>query len=235
MDPNRERQASHHGNGMWRADAAQELLLAETAWISKSVAALPAQSRLWVGPIVGAQTVADEFIVVGAGEDDQVHGDVRCQGAALPFVDDAFGCVVLQHALERRVLPALAGECVRALAPGGELLIVGFNPISLWRGWARRHARACASECAPRLPGRLIALFGHLGVGEFRLEFHGPRWPGAARRMAWDAAGPGLGRAVYVLRGRKQRATIIALRPAPVRRDFDMAPGLVASTRGSTT
>ncbi len=143
--------------------------------------------------------------------------------------------MVLQHALERRVLPALAGECVRSLAPGGELLIVGFNPISLWRGWARRRARAYGRECAPRLPGRLMALFGNLGVGEFRLEYHGSRWPGATRRMAWDAAGPGVGRAVYVLRGRKQRASIIALRPMLARRELAVAPGLVASTRGGAT
>jgi SAM-dependent methyltransferase len=233
MNPNRE-QRQALGGDLWRDAAAHELLLTEASWICKSTATLPSLPRLWVGPIAGAQTLADEFVVVGAGDAEQLHGDVRCQGAKLPFVDDAFGCVVLQHALERRVLPSFAGECVRTLAPGGELLIVGFNPISLWRGWARRRARACGMECAPRLPGRLMALFSNLGVSEFRLEYHGSRWPGAVRRMAWDAAGPGIGRAVYVLRGRRQRAAIIALRPMLARRELTVAPGMVASTRDTT-
>lgn len=51
----------------------------------------------------------------------------------LPLRDDSVNVVVLVHALEFAESPhSILREAARVLAPEGRLLIIGFNPISLW-------------------------------------------------------------------------------------------------------
>lgn len=51
----------------------------------------------------------------------------------IPLRDDSVNVVVLVHALEFAYEPhSILREAVRVLAPEGRLLIVGFNPASLW-------------------------------------------------------------------------------------------------------
>jgi SAM-dependent methyltransferase len=56
--------------------------------------------------------------------------------AALPLANDSIDVVVLHHALDftddsHRLLK----EATRVLRPGGQMLIVGFNPLSHWGFW----------------------------------------------------------------------------------------------------
>lgn len=58
--------------------------------------------------------------------------------AALPLPDDSMDLVLLQHSLELFARPhALLKEAARVTLAKGELVILGFNPVSLW-GLARR-------------------------------------------------------------------------------------------------
>ncbi|MEX0729744.1 MAG: methyltransferase domain-containing protein [Aquisalimonadaceae bacterium] len=51
----------------------------------------------------------------------------------LPLRDDSVNAVMLVHALEFAEVPhSILREAVRVLAPEGRLLIIGFNPASLW-------------------------------------------------------------------------------------------------------
>jgi len=80
---------------------------------------------------------------------------LRCDFDALPFDSNSLDLVVLPHALELARDPHLAlREVERVLVPEGRVVIVGFNPTSLWGlrqqlgRWRRR-----------LLPGSQRALF----------------------------------------------------------------------------
>lgn len=59
--------------------------------------------------------------------------DVRCDCIALPFASASIDLVVLPHILEFADEPhQILREVERILMPEGQVLIVGFNPLSLW-------------------------------------------------------------------------------------------------------
>lgn len=59
--------------------------------------------------------------------------DVLCECSALPFASHSIDLVVLPHVLEFSDEPHhILREVERILIPEGQLVIVGFNPISLW-------------------------------------------------------------------------------------------------------
>ncbi|HEX4511069.1 MAG TPA: methyltransferase domain-containing protein, partial [Burkholderiaceae bacterium] len=58
---------------------------------------------------------------------------LRCDAEALPFKDSSIDLVVMPHTLELAGDAHVAlSEATRVLVPGGRLVIVGFNPASLW-------------------------------------------------------------------------------------------------------
>jgi SAM-dependent methyltransferase len=81
--------------------------------------------------------------------------DVRCALPALPFAAGSIDLVVLAHTLEFHQQPhQLLREVERVLIAEGQVVIVGFNPFSLWG--VRRHLPHCR-EGAP-WNGRYIGL-----------------------------------------------------------------------------
>jgi SAM-dependent methyltransferase len=67
---------------------------------------------------------------------DHLGGDARCAPGELPFADDSFRLVVLQHAFEHLTSAAsLRDEIIRVLEPGGIAMIVGFARLGVWRPW----------------------------------------------------------------------------------------------------
>jgi len=68
-----------------------------------------------------------------AGADGVPVMDARIDFAALPIASDSSDLVVLAHALSQTHHPhALLREAHRVLIPDGKLVIVDFNPVSLW-------------------------------------------------------------------------------------------------------
>jgi len=66
-----------------------------------------------------------------AGDTGTVH--VRCELTALPFASASTDLVVLPHVLEFSGDPhQLLREVERILIPEGQLIVLGFNPHSLW-------------------------------------------------------------------------------------------------------
>lgn len=58
---------------------------------------------------------------------------VQCQYDELPFANGSLDGVVLHHALDTAADPrSVLREATRVLAPGGRLIIVAFNPLSIW-------------------------------------------------------------------------------------------------------
>ncbi|MGE5470853.1 MAG: class I SAM-dependent methyltransferase [Bacteroidota bacterium] len=59
--------------------------------------------------------------------------DVRCDFTALPFAGQSIDLVVLPHVLEFSSDPhQILREIERVLIPEGQVIITGFNPLSLW-------------------------------------------------------------------------------------------------------
>jgi len=59
--------------------------------------------------------------------------DVLCELAALPFASHSVDLVVLPHVLEFYADPhQILREIDRILIPEGQVIITGFNPLSLW-------------------------------------------------------------------------------------------------------
>jgi SAM-dependent methyltransferase len=82
---------------------------------------------------------------------------LRCEFDALPFPDASVDLVVLPHALELARDPHLTlREVERVLVPEGRVIIVGFNPASLWglrqrAGWLRRGVGLAGRDAASGL------------------------------------------------------------------------------------
>jgi SAM-dependent methyltransferase len=67
---------------------------------------------------------------IGQGEQDI---DVNINNTSLPIASDSTDLVVLIHALSQSADPhGLLREVNRVLIPDGKLIIIDFNPISLW-------------------------------------------------------------------------------------------------------
>jgi len=77
------------------------------------------------------------FIAHLNGEGRQVQGAaVRCQADALPIASDSIDVVVMSHVLEFSDTPhKILREIERILIGEGHLIIVGFNPWSLFGIW----------------------------------------------------------------------------------------------------
>lgn len=70
--------------------------------------------------------------------------DVPCALTALPFATQSVDLVVLPHVLEFHADPhELLREIERILIPEGQLIITGFNPLSLWGLRRRFGSRDC--------------------------------------------------------------------------------------------
>lgn len=84
--------------------------------------------------MLGASRILHRVLVstaVGEGGDDRV--DVVADSAQLPFPNDSIDLLLLHHALDFEDDPhTVLREAARAVIPGGALVVVGFNPWSLF-------------------------------------------------------------------------------------------------------
>lgn len=95
-----------------------------------------------------------------AGGVEEMRGpalSLRCDFESLPFPSASLDLIVLPHALELARDPHhTLREVERVLVPEGRVVIVGFNPASLWGVWQRMGRWAATSDLA--LPqGEFIA------------------------------------------------------------------------------
>lgn len=125
---------------------------------------------------------------------DRLVGDADCAPHELPFGDDSFRLIVLQHVFEFTADAAgLRSEIVRVLEPGGVALVVGFARFGVWRPWLSwqrrelpqlRYASAAAWRRALAAGG--IDVYAQRRIGPRRLELAGRGLPlPAALRPSW--------------------------------------------------
>ena len=149
---------------------------------------------------------------------------VEVDGDALPFAAESIDAVVLPHALERAGSPhALVREAERVLVGDGHLVVLGFDPWSLW-GLRRRIGPQRFPFDQPHCIGeaRLRDWLALLGLETVAVHRHLHGLPldseGGLRRAAflerWGARSwPALAGA-YVLVARKRRLSLTPLRAA---------------------
>ncbi len=166
---------------------------------------------------------------------------LQARSAALPLRADSVDAVVLAHALDFEPDPyETLREAERVLVPEGHLVVLGFNPLSLWGArWALARGPG-APWCGRRLTvGRLhdwLSLLGFDVLATRRAFFRPPaRRAGLLRRLGFlERAGarawPVLG-AVYVVLARKRVIALTPVRPRwRPRRALAPAGGLVEPT-----
>ena len=144
---------------------------------------------------------------------DALAGDRRCTPDALPWPAASFDLVIVRHAID--ALPTDAGldaELARVLAPGGTLLLFGFNALSPWRLWSA--ARSPAGLQAPRCSRvtRVKETLRPHGLEATEHAFLGGRWPRRGSRVD-PIAGGSRWEAAWMLAARKQA---VVMRPIPM-------------------
>ncbi len=88
---------------------------------------------------LGCESLGDQILhncrvkhVYKLGQDTDFQ-DVQINATALPIANDSTDLVVLIHALSQSSDPhAILREVNRILIPDGKLIIIDFNPVSLW-------------------------------------------------------------------------------------------------------
>lgn len=138
-------------------------------------------------------------------------GDVRAPAdEPLPFVSDAFGLVVLRHALE--VAPFaqdLLAEAARVLAPGGMLALTGVHPASGWLPWLLWRSRH--QDLALSSPLQLKYWLHGAELDVERSQRVGAIWPAS---VTMQHRGNPLGGG-YLVVARKRRSVVMPVRLRP--------------------
>jgi len=128
-----------------RRNDTQRLMALEGSWIADRLSHLRGRHLLYAGTddapkfLAGART-QHTFRVGMPWQKGLVDVAARIQDSHWPFADESIDVVVLQHALDMTNRPhQLIREATRSLVSGGYIVIVGFNPYSLWGGtrWLR--------------------------------------------------------------------------------------------------
>jgi len=166
-------------------------------------------------------------------------GVLLTQSHALPFSDASLDLVVLPHTLELSPDPhATLREVERVLVPEGRVVVLGFNPTSLWgvrQRWRKESAMRHELIGHWRLRDWLQLLSFEVAsnkLGCYRPALQSERW---LQRMAWmDKAGarwwPILG-AVYCMVAIKRVRGMRLLEPAWSRRAARSARAVTTASK----
>jgi len=160
----------------------------------------------------------------GKLEEETVQPSLAADSLHLPFETDSIDVVLMHHMLEFHANPlSLLRETARIALPTGHLVIVGFNPISLWglcqpMGRFRNSAPWHGDFISP---GRLMDWLNLLNFKIDRAQYciYGPPSERFTKPLKHDFS-QGLSRktnwpfgAVYVIVARKQVGSMIPMRP----------------------
>ncbi len=165
---------------------------------------------------------------------DALAGAAACAPEALPWRAASFDLIVVRHALDALHADCgLEAELVRLLAPGGNLLLFGFNRFSPWRLWMA--GRAEPGERVPRSSraANAATALRARGLDVDGFDFVGGHWPQAvANDPAQGRRGASRWQAAWMLTARKQAAAMRVIPIAAARSRAKTVPILVPSSSG---
>ena len=173
---------------LWESALGHRLLEAQLATLATHVRRLHGNTALWVGETPEPAQLLQQCMVrdslylttaaFGAAASDSASIgspvlEMPCLNGeldALPFAKHQFDGIVLHHALERSVDPRTGlREAARVLAPGGRIVIAGFNPVSLF-GLRRGYAEWVSDPFSARRFVNPLRLFDWLELLGLALE-----------------------------------------------------------------
>lgn len=116
---------------------------------------------------------------LGVGEDHTA--DIVFDGRHLPLASGSVDALVIAHGLEQVAQPhALLRECARVLSDRGQIVVLAFNPLSLWalRQGLRTRRSARFRPCSvPPSAGRLVDWFHLLDFAPDQIWRYGLGFP----------------------------------------------------------
>jgi SAM-dependent methyltransferase len=125
-------------SGWFSSDLGKQLLAAELAVVDRIMPSIFGYHLLQVGievksPLFNKSSASHKFSMLSRIELGISSESVIGIAEELPFASGCIDAVVLHHALDFAQSPhQVLREASRVLRPGGKLVIVGFNPASLW-------------------------------------------------------------------------------------------------------
>ncbi len=114
------------------------LLADQRACVDHLVATLAGARQLHVGvshrlPLAGCSDFSQRITSTPHWQNDLPDGVVVCDADELPFPSDSMDLVILHHSADFSAFPhQVVREASRVIRGGGQMLILGFNPLSLW-------------------------------------------------------------------------------------------------------
>jgi SAM-dependent methyltransferase len=153
----------------------------------------------------------------------KADADIAARLSQLPIANGAVDAVILPHTLEFETDPyAVVREVDRVLAGEGQLIVLGFRPLSLWGFRSRAISRGYPPGLKRMLGARRIAdwleLLGY-NVSLTRNYLFTPPWGGSAPqpgrpsplvRRGWIKPWPA---GAYLIKARKRVYTLTPIRP----------------------
>ena len=148
-------------------------------------------------------------------------GELIGNPGQLPFANESIDVLIAQHLLDVGDRPQfLVQELARTILPMGRLIVIGFNPLSLW---SCRRVLAASRKGQPAqwglAPRRLLDWLNLLNFKIDRIEFGGFGWPGRLLGRRRPDFSLGLGRkynmgwgGVYVVVAQRYKGAISAQR-----------------------
>ncbi|MEH6627943.1 MAG: methyltransferase domain-containing protein [Motiliproteus sp.] len=184
---------------LWFAsDLGQQLLSAERAAIEKMIGSVFGYHLLQVGYLpdflLYQQAAAShKFLMIPEIGLGMPEAAVVGSPSELPFASGCIDAVILHHALDFAESPhQVLREATRVLRPGGKLIVVSFNPASLWGLYhaitkKKRLVPWCAHFMRQRRLNDWLTLLEfkqeRLQSGFYRPPFNNQRWMGRLARI----------------------------------------------------
>jgi len=231
-------------DNIYRTAPAESLLARELAALDPLLAGIYGRHGLYIRPqsmpeVPEPAHLLGNLITLHIDTPYRLAGTLTCAASQLPFANDSFKLILVQHAAENIAEPALfSAELARVLAPEGVALILGFNPYSAWRPWlGLQQRRTHGSALRLQSPHLWETQLAQHDIDVMQCRYLGaflPRASNAAhapdetkRPLRWLA---GL-RGAYLLIARKRRSTLTPLRLRKTPRERVQVPHLVPGAR----
>jgi SAM-dependent methyltransferase len=226
----------------------KELAMAEQAALADQLPMLFGYHMLVIDPPWGQCRLEDSRIPhhVIQSVDPLTRPDVGLSGHTenWPIMTDSIDAIVLPHTLELSSNPhQVLREADRSLIPDGHLVIIGFNPFSLWGLRRKLTRRSDVMPWGARFQSllRIKDWLGLLGFDTLHSHYLFQRPPVRSRRLLArlqflePATGTGhmLLSATYILVARKRTVVMTPLREAVRTRQRLFPVGIPYSSQGN--
>ncbi|MFT7244334.1 MAG: SAM-dependent methyltransferase [Candidatus Azotimanducaceae bacterium] len=175
-------------------------------------------------PLFSSSVIHHKLKLTASSNDAQATGDcMAAEATELPFAEDSLDVVLLHHMLEFHREPLkLLREVSRVALPMGQLVIVGFNPMSLWGACQPigrlRVKMPWTGNFIP--PGKLMDWLNVLNFTIDRAQYCLYGWPTLKSTSKLPDFSHGLSRnanlpfgGIYIIVARKQVGSMIKVRP----------------------